>query len=479
MKKKINVMHSHNNKLALFVILMFCVSWMRTSELDYFDAGRVMKKIIQCVDASTSGVDDADINPLIQKLKPEIQKIREAKKYETDYAFINLATDRNNLSVVQKCIEDKKKLKPTMCIVIGIGGSNLGTLAVGQALFGPLYNQTTDGIKLYFADTVDADQINDILVLAKKELEKGNDIILNVVSKSGSTTETIANFEIFLSLLKEYKEDDYHQYIVATTDKDSKLWNLAQEENFDCLEVPKKVGGRFSVFSAVGLFPLGLIGVDVKEFLDGAQSMVPVCTANDEKNSAARGAAILYQQYCDGITIHDLFLFSVALKGIGRWYRQLVGESLGKEQTKSGEVKPTGITPTVSVGSTDLHSMAQLYLSGPIDRFTTFVSVEKNNSSIIIPDLPEFEKLVSNIQGKSLSLIMDAILKGTQTAYKKGKRPFVSVVLPKKSAYYIGQFLQYKMIETVYLAYLLDVNPFDQPGVERYKQETRKVLAHG
>ena len=106
---------------------------------------------------------------------------------------------------------------------------------------------------------------------------------------------------------------------MATTDKDSKLWNLAQEENFDCLEVPKKVGGRFSVFSAVGLFPLGLIGVDVKEFLDGAQSMVPVCTANDEKNSAARGAAILYQQYCDGITIHDLFLFSVALKGIGRW----------------------------------------------------------------------------------------------------------------------------------------------------------------
>ncbi len=438
-----------------------------------------MKKIIERINAQTSKVDEETIDALIQQLKPEMQNIKKVNKYETEYGFVRCPFDDHALSTVQACIKRKKKLNPTLCVVIGIGGSNLGTLAVYEALRGMLHNQITREIKLYFAETVDSDYIHDLYYLVETALKEGDNVIINVVSKSGTTTETIANFEIFLLLLKKWKQDDYHRYVVATTNKNSKLWNLAQQEQFTCLEIPQKVGGRFSVFSAVGLFPLGLIGVDIKELLDGARAITSVCVADDKKNIAARGAATLYKHYCNGIAIHDVFLFSVALEGIGKWYRQLIGESLGKEQTKSGEIKPTGILPTVSIGSTDLHSMAQLYLSGPNNRMTTFISVEKNNTSMTIPDFNDFEELVSNIQDKPLSLLMNAIIKGTQEAYKKNDRPFVSVVIPQKNAYYIGQLLQYFMIETVYLAYLLDVNPFDQPGVERYKQETRKILAHG
>jgi len=153
-----------------------------------------------------------------------------------------------------------------------------------------------------------------------------------------------------------------------------------------------------------------------------------------------------------------------------------MAESLGKEFNKKGETVNIGITPVISMGSTDLHSMAQLYLGGPYDKFTMFLSVENSNSHVNVPTLKGYSKLVYGIQGKSLESIMSAIMEGTKAAFRKGKRPFMEVKLPCKSEYYIGQFLQFKMIETIYLGFLLGVNPFDQPNVESYKEETRKIL---
>ncbi len=415
-----------------------------------------------------------------QNLVPEIERIANAvdQNYLSEYASINLPADVQLVQTVQNVIQEKKALQPTMLIVIGIGGSNLGTIAVHEALYGKFYNEQRPDIKLYFADTVDSDYILDILLLVEQELEKQHNVIINVVSKSGTTTETIANFELFLQLLKQTHKTDYQNYIVVTTDKGSKLWDLAQDEGFACLEVPKNVGGRYSVFSAVGLFPLGFIGVDIEQLLAGARSIIPPC-ANIilEKNPAALSAALLYAHYQD-ITIHDMFLFSVDLESIGKWYRQLMGESIGKEFNRTAKRVMVGITPTVSIGSTDLHSVAQLYLGGPRDKFTTFVLVEKNKSNLELPRFDEFEKLVAKIQGKSLSSIMNAILQGIQTAYSKNNRPFASIIMPEKSAWYVGQLLQWKMIEMMYLGYLLDVNPFDQPNVEAYKKETREILAH-
>ena len=153
-----------------------------------------------------------------------------------------------------------------------------------------------------------------------------------------------------------------------------------------------------------------------------------------------------------------------------------MGESIGKEFDVNQKRVFEGITPTVSIGSTDLHSMAQLYLGGPADKFTTFVRMARNRAVVTIPNLPEYASLVKGVQAKSLSEVMDAILTGVQRAFQKGKRPFVEIILPDKSASSIGQFLQMKEMEMMYLGHMLGVNPFDQPNVESYKRETRMIL---
>jgi glucose-6-phosphate isomerase len=153
-----------------------------------------------------------------------------------------------------------------------------------------------------------------------------------------------------------------------------------------------------------------------------------------------------------------------------------MSESIGKEYDRVGNQIFTGITPTVSIGSVDLHSMAQLYLAGPYDKFTSFINIESNKNNTIIPDFDDYSKLIEIIQGKSLNEIMNAILKGVQTSFIKGKRPFMHIILPDKSEFSIGQLLQMKMMEMMYLGFLMGVNPFDQPNVVAYKNETKKIL---
>ncbi|MGD0646110.1 MAG: hypothetical protein ABSA75_14495 [Candidatus Bathyarchaeia archaeon] len=413
-----------------------------------------------------------------ERLRPMIRKMANAisEGYESDLASLYLPDDRLMLGKVRQAICKNLQLKPVYLVVVGIGGSNLGTIAVQEAILGKLYNQLTTSTKVLYADTVDSDSINNIITLVKPVLEKGGKIVLNVISKSGATTETMANAEVLIDLLRRHKKD-YKKCITVTSDKDSELWNMAVKEGLNVLEIPKKVGGRYSVFSPVGLFPLGLLGIDIERLLDGATCIREVCIdTNVEKNPAAINAAIQYLHYESGKNISDLFLFANDLESLGKWCRQLMAESLGKEFNKKGQTVNIGITPVVSIGSTDLHSMAQLYLGGPYDKFTMFLSVENSNSHIKVPTLKEYSKLVYGVQGQSLESIMGAIVEGTKAAFRKGGRPFMEIKLPCKSEYSIGQFLQFKMIETIYLGYLLDVNPFDQPNVESYKEETRKIL---
>jgi glucose-6-phosphate isomerase len=413
-----------------------------------------------------------------ERLRPEIRNMANAisEGYEGDLASLCVPDDRLMLSKVRKAIGENLQLKPVYLVVVGIGGSNLGTIAVQEAVLGKLYNQLTASTKVLYADTVDSDGINSIITLVKPVLERRDNIVLNVISKSGTTTETIVNAEVLIDLLRRHKKD-YKNCISVTSDKDSELWDIAVRKGFNVLEIPKKVGGRYSVFSPVGLFPLGLLGVDIERLLDGAVFMREVCIGTDiEKNPAAMSAAIQYLHYESGKNISDLFQFANDLESLGKWCRQLMAESLGKEFNKKGETVNIGITPVISIGSTDLHSMVQLYLGGPYDKFTTFLSVENNNSHINVPTLRGYSKLVYGIQGKSLESIMSAMVEGTKAAFRNGRRPFMDVKLPCKSEYFIGQFLQFKMIETIYLGYLLDVNPFDQPNVESYKKETRKIL---
>src|SRR5579872_717348 len=426
----------------------------------------------------TGGIDETTLKDAQKTLEPEIERIHQTREraYSNEYASVNLPFDENLIKTIHATVKAKKALQPTALVVIGIGGSNLGTLAVLEALCGKFYNDHHD-IKVYFVDTVDSDQTNDIAQFVERELETGNNIIINVISKSGTTTETIANFEIFLEILKSHRPYNYYHFVVATTDENSALWNLAQAEKFTQLAIPKRVGGRYSVFSAVGLFPLCFLDIDIEDLCAGAQHGFLACTHKKmAKNPAALSAALIAMHYHKGNIIHDTFLFSIALSSFGAWYRQLSAESIGKAYNKQKQLVNTGVLPTISIGSTDLHSVAQLYLAGPYNRFTTFVSVESNQTDVLLPDYKNFETLVPKIQSKTFSCIMNAILEGTKRAYHHDNRPFVSAIIPEKSAYYIGQYMQIKMIEIMYLGYLLEVNPFDQPQVESYKKETKAIL---
>jgi len=412
-----------------------------------------------------------------KKLKIEIDRMNGVSKlaYYDDRASVNLSRDKELIESVKNVVSEKSKLNPEYIIVAGIGGSSLGTVAIQEAVLGKLYDYRAK-TKILYADTVDSDSMYEILSILEPLLKSKKEVIINVVSKSGKTSETIANFEILVALLKEYKKD-ISKNIVVTSDFGSDLWNFAEERGFSTLEIPHKVGGRYSVFSPVGLFPLGMLGVDLDELLVGARkARKNALERNILKNYSALSALIQYIYYKKGKTISDLFLFSNDLESVGKWYRQLMGESLGKENNNSGKRVLNGITPIISVGSTDLHSMAQLYLGGPRDKLTTFVSVENNRSVIDSPKLKEYEKIIPAIAGKRLDEVMSAILLGVKKAFRNDKRPFVEIFLEDKSEESIGEFLQFKMMEIMYLGALMNVNPFDQPAVEKYKIETRKIL---
>lgn len=398
------------------------------------------------------------------------------QEYATPYGSINLLDDAHMFAALEKVVIQKQALQPTVLIVIGIGGSCLGTKAIDQALRSS-FSHLNNGLRLYYAQTVDTDYMIQLVAVVEQTLQKGQKVLLNVVTKSGTTTETIANFQVLLAVLQEYLPTTYQDYVVVTTDKDSVLWSIAQQEQFALLEIPKHVGGRYSVFSAVGLFPLMILSIDAKALLRGAADMLTECLQTDlPKNPAALSALINYVHYRNGYAIHDLFLFAVDLEGIGAWWRQLCAESLGKACNIQGHVINAGITPTVSIGTADLHSVAQLYLGGPRDKFTTFVTIANNQHEQVVPLLPQFEKQFSHVQQKSFATLMDATVEGTKKAYQNNGLPFCSLVFPEKNAYCLGQFMQMKMIETIYLAHLMQVNPFDQPQVELYKQETHKLL---
>ncbi len=420
-----------------------------------------------------SGVVQDRIQETGERLKGECERIRAAwgAGYKDEYASLSLPSDGELLKMVQELVAKKLQLKPAVLVVIGMGGSSLGARAVHNAL------KSSATPLVYFVDTLDSRYCKEVYQVCQAVLQTGNEILVAVISKSGTTTETIANARLFMRLLDEHNKP-YQEYMVAISDEDSLLWKVARDHQISCLSVPKLVGGRFSVFSAVGLFPLGMMGFDLSVLCDGAQSMKESCSNTSIMNNpAAMSAAILYDQYQKGLVIHDTFLFSRSLRGVADWCRQLVGESLGKADNRQGKRVNIGITPTVSMGPEDLHSVAQLYLGGPYNRITSFLLVPQEDSFEVVADTP-FDELVPMIRGKSFAEIMNAIERGTRKAYEHDKRPFMLIELPELSAYTMGQFMQLKMVEIMYLGFLFDINPFDQPQVELYKKETREILDH-
>jgi glucose-6-phosphate isomerase len=390
-------------------------------------------------------------------------KRESAHGFDTDYAFLYTAVD--------KCAQhDAKRVARAVGVVdililVGIGGSNLGTLALAQAIRGSLQHLTTSPA-LLCADTTDAHALHDIVGTVREAAKRKQRVALVIISKSGTTTETVANANVLLETFPATGKD-WRNRVVAITDEGSALWIAAGKERFHRALIPSRLGGRYSVLSAVGLVPLAILGINTSALLTGANAMRARVLAPPHNNPAAQLALAQYTHLKAKRNIVEYFVFGSDLEGVGHWYRQLLGESCGK----NGK----GITPTVAVGSTDLHSIGQLALGGPHDKFTIFLGAE-NDGVLAVPKKPLLD-LVPGISGKKLHTILRATAEGTQKAYTEQGLPFVTITLPRRTEHALGELLMLHMASVAILANLLRVNAFDQPAVEAYKTHTRAILA--
>ncbi len=433
-------------------------------------------------DYKNSLLTSTQISSEAKKIESYVNHLQEVVA-KNDYSFpessINLSADEELLKTVMDLKNSLSTKNLKYIIDIGIGGSNLGTKAVYDALYG-FYDvlEPNRFPKMIFADTTNPQFLAKLKQFIDTEVKSADELIINAISKSGGTTETTANMELIADMIVSKFGREALKRLVITTDENSKLWNAAKKLELPVLILPKSVGGRYSVLSAVGLFPLAAAGFNIELLRKGAMKAREMGVSSSyENNPSLLSAVLLFLHAKEGKTINDNFIFNQELESVGKWYRQLMGESIGKEHDLQNNVVHAGITPTVSIGSTDLHSVGQLYLGGPRDKFTTFISAEKTSGDVTISENPLMPGLVEGIYGKKASEIMAAILGGVKAAYSNQKLPFMEVTLENISEESIGEFLQFKMIEMMYLGKLLNVNTFDQPHVELYKVETKKLLS--
>lgn len=428
-------------------------------------------------------VSKQNIKQIGEQLAPYIEyckKITETDGYGAPESSLRLAFDNSIAEKVLETVKGKTNERLKTIVLVGIGGSNLGAKAVYDALFGYADALNPGRFpKMLFIESCDSAYASQVQKFLQEHITDPNEILIVIASKSGSTLETAANAEFLLQSLKPHIKDIL-QRVVVITDSNSALWKSAKEGGIAILEVPAMVGGRYSVCSPVGLFPLAAAGIDIATLLKGAKQSLEQClNQNIDANPAALSAAIQFFHFKKGISLHNVFLFCPELESAGKWTRQLIAESLGKEHDNEGNTVNAGITPLVSIGTTDLHSMLQLYLAGPRDKLTTFISQETQYSEPMIPNADPiiFQNTIQTIKGKSFDGIMHAVLEGVKQSYRARNLPFMEIALEDTKEQSLGEFLQYKMAETMFLANLLDINAFDQPAVEAYKREAKKALA--
>ena len=363
-------------------------------------------------------------------------------------------------------------------LVLGIGGSALGAKALSEALLKPYWNlldkEKRENLpRIFFVDNIDPDEINALLDVL--DLKK---TLVNVITKSGSTAETMSQFMIIQERLKNLLGDDYRKNIVATTDKQAGiLRQLANEEGYKTFVVPDDVGGRFSVFSAVGLVPLALVGIDVDEIIRGIKIMDLTLKNTDiTKNIAAQNALLHYLLDREkGKYISVMMPYSQRLKYVSDWYVQLWAESLGKEYDRNNNKINNGPTPIKALGATDQHSQIQLYNEGKNDKVITFIRVNEFDSELQIPNIFEYTGL-NYLGGKSINRLINAEADATAVALCDYKRPNITITLPKINEYYLAQLFYMFEMQTAIIGELYNINAYNQPGVEQAKNYTYALM---
>ncbi len=380
-----------------------------------------------------------------------------------------------------KSIVERSRGRFDNLVVLGIGGSALGNIALQSALNSPTWNllpkESRRGPRLFVLDNVDPSAFGAVMDYCEKAGGGLKRTLFNVISKSGETAETAAQFMIVRDRLKAALGADYGGNIVAVTDPaKGTMRQICDAEDFVTLPVPDGVGGRFSVLSPVGLFSAAMCGIDIDELLAGAAEMDKVCSNEDlSRNPAAMLAFLLVELgTTKGKTNHVLMPYANQLYLLADWYRQLWAESLGKREDTSGNVVYAGFTPVKALGTTDQHSQVQLYREGPHDKVIGLVEVEEfdgPSADVTMPAGLGVEAL-SYLEGKSMSGLLDAEKRATEYALVESSRPNFTITFPKVDARHVGQFISLWQIATAYAGLLLNIDAYNQPAVELGKQAT-------
>ncbi len=367
-----------------------------------------------------------------------------------------------------KVAAEKIKKNTDVFIVIGIGGSYLGARAALEFIRSPMYNNLKkDTPDIYFAgNSISADYMNELL-----DICEGRDVSVNVISKSGTTTEPAVAFRIFKKLLEDkYGAEGARERIFCTTDKaKGTLKELADREGYETFVVPDDVGGRYSVLTAVGLLPMAVAGIDLDSVMKGAQDAREAFASEDfEKNDCYRYAAMRNILYRKGKGTEIMVSYEPRFTMMNEWYKQLFGESEGKDQK--------GIFPASVVFSTDLHSMGQFIQDGTRNLFETVVKINKPNRDIMIEADPENFDGLNFLAGKTMSQVNTKAFEGTVLAHNEGGVPNLILEIPEANEYEFGYMVYFFEKACAISGYILGINPFNQPGVEAYKKNMFALL---
>jgi len=388
----------------------------------------------------------------IEKEIWRLEKIEALKLInETDMPFIKVL--KQNLLRIKEALSPYKMRFDNM-FVVGIGGSSLGIQTIYRAIFG---NNPKEGKKLFFLENVDPFDIDQIFQSAPWDRT-----VYCFISKSGKTLETVSIMNLVLNELRKRGFKDIDKRTIFISDPGSPFHILSKEIGSTFFEIPPDIGGRFSVLTPVGLVPSEFLDVDPFSLIEGAREVIRKV---DIYHPSLLTAIVKFLNYQKGRNISVMMPYSDRLRRFSNWYVQLWAESLGK----NGK----GQTPLRAVGTVDQHSLLQLFMEGPDDKFYQFIKINRFESDFILPERTEILKFLS---GKKLSEVINAEFEGTVQALKNIGRPVLTITLNRVSPETLGALFMYYMIATVVTGKLMNVNPFGQPGVEAGKKIATKML---
>lgn len=435
------------------------------------------RNVMAAAVGTANGLTDADLEAIAPVAAQEIERIW-AEHAAGGQKWIDLPDNRALVDEID-AFATSNRAKYRDYILIGIGGSSLGAISAIQALTHPYRNLLPDdqrgGPRFFVLDNPDPEKVS--ATLATVDLSS---TLVNVVTKSGQTAETMANFLVAKAALERaVGKEKARDQIVATTDPESGLLRkLADQEGYRTFPVPPGVDGRQTVLSTVGMLPAAMCGVDIGGLLEGAAAMRERCKLSDIfTNPAALFAAIAYLADRDkGKSILVMMPYADALYGIADWFRQLWAESLGKRLSTDGKEVFAGQTPIKALGAIDQHSQIQLYTEGPNDKLLCLTGVDRYRAQVLIDGTPAGIPDLDYLDGAELGTLLDRERIATAWALTEAKRPNLMLTIPTIDAAIVGELYFMHEFQTVVAGGLYGVNPFGQPGVEAGKNATYALM---